>query len=32
MEKFKDMLPGTVRAFLRNAFDQKDDRESGNMK
>ena len=28
MEKVKDMLPGTVRAFLRNAFDQKDDRES----
>lgn len=28
MEKFKDMLPRTVRAFLRNAFDQKDDRES----
>lgn len=25
------MLPGTIRAFLRNAFDQKDDRESAQV-
>lgn len=31
MEKIKNMLPGTIRAFLRNAFDQKDDRESAQV-
>lgn len=28
MEKIKEMLPGKIRTFLRNAFDQKDDREN----
>lgn len=28
MDKIKEMLPGKIRTFLRNAFDQKDDREN----
>lgn len=31
MEKIKEMLPGTVRNFLRTAFDQKDDRVSADI-